>query len=329
MLNLGSKEEFKNITEYVLDLKHKLSLSHDIAAKCIDKSHDSNKNRFDRKVRSLILSPGDKCLIKNVGLQGKHKLEPLWSPVVYKVLRRIDDLHVYEVTPLHGSKGRPRVLHMDLLYPLDTDIHVHDCNKPETVKPTKVIKKHKTDDDYMCENSSDNESSLTESDLSSCLTENEVINGYGDVESEASDSVPAISVPVCDTDNVVSLNGSDVLVFEEESGIRPVNGTSEEMDPLDIAPENAFVLTPVDDNDVSVHNTANAIDATDGNLPLDSPSSNPQDISVDTCLEEDPPIRRSTRERRLPPYLRDFHLNRLKGYTLPKFIRYRNEVIHI
>ena len=92
--------------------------------------------------------------------------------------------------------------------------------------------------------------------------------------------------------------------------------------------EEVFPVLPSIVDDVSNHIAVSTADATASEVPLASPSEL-QDLAIDTCLEETLPLRRSTRERRLPPYLRDYNLNRLKGYTLPKFIRYRDKVIHI
>ncbi|XP_030286832.1 uncharacterized protein LOC115589810 [Sparus aurata] len=75
-----------------------------------------NKQRYDLKVRESILQAGDRVLVKNVGIRGKHKIADKWSQTVYKVVRHISDSPVYVVAPL-TSEGPERTLHRDLLLP--------------------------------------------------------------------------------------------------------------------------------------------------------------------------------------------------------------------
>lgn len=68
------------------------------------------------KVRESILESGDKVLIRNVGLRGKHKIADKWSKTVYRIVKQIDNSPVYVVAPV--DSGSPeRTLHRDLLLP--------------------------------------------------------------------------------------------------------------------------------------------------------------------------------------------------------------------
>ncbi|XP_062853490.1 uncharacterized protein LOC134316891 [Trichomycterus rosablanca] len=68
------------------------------------------------RVRETVLEEGDRVLVRNVGLRGKHKIADRWSQTVYKVLKRINDSPVYVVAPAN-SDGPERTLHRDLLLP--------------------------------------------------------------------------------------------------------------------------------------------------------------------------------------------------------------------
>ena len=102
--------------QYVKELRESLAESYKIATEHSEKSALHNKQRFDKKVRESKLETGDRVLVKNVGLRGKHKIASKWSQTVYKVIKQVKDLPVYVVAPF-DSNGPERVLHRDLLLP--------------------------------------------------------------------------------------------------------------------------------------------------------------------------------------------------------------------
>uniref|UniRef100_A0A672F450 Integrase catalytic domain-containing protein n=1 Tax=Salarias fasciatus TaxID=181472 RepID=A0A672F450_SALFA len=103
-------------TDYVKKLRENLQESYKLAIEHSEKTAQCNKQRYDFKVRESILEIGDHVLIKNVAMQGKHKIADRWSSTVYKVVKHIDDSPVYVVAPL-TSDGPERILHRDLLLP--------------------------------------------------------------------------------------------------------------------------------------------------------------------------------------------------------------------
>lgn len=58
-----------------------------------------NKAHFDKDVTSSILEVGDRVLVQNVRLCGKHKLEDKWERDVYVVVKCARDPPVYTVKP--------------------------------------------------------------------------------------------------------------------------------------------------------------------------------------------------------------------------------------
>lgn len=106
----------KNHSQYVKSLKSRLEESFKIASKNATKSADKNKARFDSRVKPSALVPGDRVLVRNVRLRGKHKLSDKWEEQVYIVVHRAGNLPVYKVRP-ESSDGPMRTLHRDLLLP--------------------------------------------------------------------------------------------------------------------------------------------------------------------------------------------------------------------
>lgn len=103
-------------SQYVKDLRARLEEAYNLASKNALKSAQRNKSRFDRKVTPSTLNIGDRVLVRNVRLRGKHKLADRWEPEVYVISRCAGDLPVYIVKP-ESCEGPTRTLHRDLLLP--------------------------------------------------------------------------------------------------------------------------------------------------------------------------------------------------------------------
>lgn len=113
---LHTNSQPKSHSQYVHDLKDRLEESYRVATENFTKIADRNKLRFDRRVVESSLEPGDRVLVRNVRLRGKHKLADKWEADVHVVVRRAGDLPVYTVKP-ENKEGPSRTLHRDLLLP--------------------------------------------------------------------------------------------------------------------------------------------------------------------------------------------------------------------
>lgn len=103
-------------SQYVDALKTRLEESYKIALVNSEKLMLRNKSRFDKNITVSELHPGDRVLVKNVRVRGKHKIADRWESEVYTVIKRAGPLPVYTVKP--ENKDRPvRTLHRDLLLP--------------------------------------------------------------------------------------------------------------------------------------------------------------------------------------------------------------------
>lgn len=103
-------------SEYVRNLKSRLQESYKVTMEKAAKIAHKNKTRYDRHVTASDLQPGDRVLVRNVRIRGKHKISDKWEAVVHVVVRRAGTLPVYTVRP-ESSDGPPRTLHRYLLLP--------------------------------------------------------------------------------------------------------------------------------------------------------------------------------------------------------------------
>lgn len=118
-------------SEYVKKLTESLTESYRLATEHSLRSALQNKHTFDNKVRESTLAAGDRVLVWNVGIRGKHKIAAHWSETIYKIVKQIQDSPVYVIVPEH-TDGPEKVLHRDLLLPFGF--------LPSTVKDTQPQK---------------------------------------------------------------------------------------------------------------------------------------------------------------------------------------------
>lgn len=104
-------------SQYVSKMKKDLKRVYQLATEEANKVHQRNERSYDKRVSFQSLSSGDRVLIKNLGLKGKHKLQTRWSPVPYVVCEKPPNLPVYRVKPETGN-GRVKTLHRDQLLPI-------------------------------------------------------------------------------------------------------------------------------------------------------------------------------------------------------------------
>uniref|UniRef100_A0A3P9KGV5 Gypsy retrotransposon integrase-like protein 1 n=1 Tax=Oryzias latipes TaxID=8090 RepID=A0A3P9KGV5_ORYLA len=126
-------------SEYVNSLRQRLQESYSLATESAQRSRDRNKIRFDKQVRAARLLVGDRVLVRNVNIRGKHKLADRWEHKIHVVTKQIDDSPVYVIKPETGV-GPHRTLHRDLLLPCGF-LPVQDAAKPDPqVKVTRRLR---------------------------------------------------------------------------------------------------------------------------------------------------------------------------------------------
>lgn len=124
---LSGRSESSHI-QYVKKMKEELQQAYQLATETATKSHLRNKSRHDQRVRDQPLAEGDRVLVRNVGLTGKHKLQDRWKSTPYVVIKKLPNLPVYRVQPEHGN-GVVKTLHRDHLLPIGYLVRMPNSSK--------------------------------------------------------------------------------------------------------------------------------------------------------------------------------------------------------
>ncbi len=118
-LGISGDSQSGDYNAYSQKLRERLQSAYEVAAKVASKSGIQNKANFDKKVHSSKLEPGDRVLVRKVGLKGKNKLADKWEEQPYLIQSVSDnDIPVYHVQAEDG-KGPVRVLHRNMLLPFN------------------------------------------------------------------------------------------------------------------------------------------------------------------------------------------------------------------
>ncbi|KAI5627544.1 hypothetical protein C0J50_12903, partial [Silurus asotus] len=113
-----------NHRQYVKKMKSDLQKAYQLATKTAQKSQQRNKRAYDRHVKHQTLAVGDRVLIRNLAIPGKHKLADKWNSVPYMVVEKLKDVPVYRLTPEFGMGG-VRTLHRDHLLPIGENVRLY------------------------------------------------------------------------------------------------------------------------------------------------------------------------------------------------------------
>ena len=142
-LGIKPGPERSDKSKYVTDLKKRLEYAYKTASKEARRQGRRHKTVYDLRVRESQLQPGDRVLVRNVGVRGKRKIADRWEKDVYLVVDQPNKgIPVYLLKREHG-RGKRRMLHRNLLLPfmalpaskpdhLDTSIPT-ESNQPSQV----------------------------------------------------------------------------------------------------------------------------------------------------------------------------------------------------
>ena len=112
-------------SRYVEELKEDLQSAYELSAKSATQVHLRNKRNYEKVMRNQVLAKGDRVLLKNLGLKGKHKLQSRWNALPYVVVEKLPDLPAYRVKPDSGM-GKLRTLHRDNILPIGELVRIAD-----------------------------------------------------------------------------------------------------------------------------------------------------------------------------------------------------------
>ena len=264
-------------------------------------SEGDQKKFYDRKVRGAVLAPGDRVLVRKVGLKGMQKLADHWSEEVYTVIDQLNsDILVYRVK-LEDGRSAVKTLHRNLLLLLCA---LPIVRKPvprasRTITPVKPI----TPDSSVSDGSDDNEASSSDESILvmrrsqsrrfSAVTVSvdgqvDVLNSDSVLNETVSRSVTKedveLQVPSVDTDeaslDITQNNSSHEMRVTSESGDLSVRGSS------DLA---GIACNSSNQSDTSAANTGIS-SVSNGSVEPNETISNTEISSVsDTVLVRTPP----------------------------------------
>ena len=103
--------------QYVAKLKKDLQRAYTLATEQSDRNHQRNKKAHDKHIKEQVLDKGDRVLLRNFGVQGKHKLKCKWRPSPYVVVEKLPNLPVYKIKPERGM-GAEKTVHRNHLLPI-------------------------------------------------------------------------------------------------------------------------------------------------------------------------------------------------------------------
>ena len=118
-LGLTSSEGRKSHQDYADRLQERLQNAYRRAGEEALRKGKKAKKYYDQNVKHSIIVPGDRVLVKKVGIQGKHKLADIWETNTYIVTSQpMPDIPVFEVKQENGN-FKPRLLHRNMLLPFN------------------------------------------------------------------------------------------------------------------------------------------------------------------------------------------------------------------
>uniref|UniRef100_A0A3B3QDK9 Gypsy retrotransposon integrase-like protein 1 n=1 Tax=Paramormyrops kingsleyae TaxID=1676925 RepID=A0A3B3QDK9_9TELE len=124
----------KSYLRYVRNMKHDLQAAYQLAESKAGRKNEDNRRRYNQRVRYFSLDAGDRVLIRNLGLQGKHKLADRWAPTPYIVESQLPGLPVFRLRPESGE-GPMKTMHRNNLLPLGEDVRLQPERIPELSQP--------------------------------------------------------------------------------------------------------------------------------------------------------------------------------------------------
>jgi len=266
-------------SKYIDNLKKRLDHAFEVAADVSKESQQRQKKGYDTRVRGATIQKGDRVLVKTLAFgEGKHKLADKWEHQPYIVLGQPnEDIPVYTVQRDNGE-GRKRNLHRNHLLPIG-DLRDRPIPMPRTRKqrPTTVTTPDRPSKAKSPVNHADDESS-DEEPLELVIVE--------PVADDNRDSTIPEDTQLEESMDTAEDIDSDGDAFSHNSGDTVVDGTES-----------------VGRRSASTEDTEDEVQ---------------EDILDDSTSSSSPePVRRSTRERKPPDWMRSGAYDLAKSATPP------------
>ncbi len=114
-----AERQIQRGVSYVKDLRQRLERAYELARKHMEEKSEKRKELYDKRVRGAKVEVGDRVLLRNVGLKGRHKLANRWSDEIYYVIDQPNlDIPVF-IIKKEGRSRVTRTIHRNLLLPIN------------------------------------------------------------------------------------------------------------------------------------------------------------------------------------------------------------------
>lgn len=91
-----------SLDEWICHHQERLRTAHDITKQNLERAAEQRKRLHDTKVRDPGLSEGQLVYLKDHRNRGRNKIQDVWAPELYKVVRASSEGGVYIVAPADG-----------------------------------------------------------------------------------------------------------------------------------------------------------------------------------------------------------------------------------
>ena len=131
-LQRGSQKGSLGKSNYVSQLRRRLKFAHNKAKQMTKRQQAKHRELYDQKCWGLELEVGDLVLVKQTAWKGRCKIQDKWENREYQVVGQPTPA-VPVSTVKNDAGGRTRVLHRNLLVPMQGRIRQEDGRRREGI----------------------------------------------------------------------------------------------------------------------------------------------------------------------------------------------------